>query len=244
MSEVMKPESMQKMLEDVRVSSEYSKERAEQSTNKSAGLCTLLATQFDRTDNSLAFSSVGDSPLVVIDTNPDGSSSFHIANDEIEGKTIDNINFTDADIAEDMRNPETYLVGIGKDGKVRLRDMPTMRTGKVEYKPGRKVVLASDFLTKMMLLSPQMFDAKVARYTEEGKTLLAEAFGNLSRSVKAKGNKLSQEKFDPSVFADSRISKEALAEMIKAWKENPSNSPGIDDMTAITLDMDKLMANK
>jgi hypothetical protein len=210
--------------------------------NREAGLATVLLTRANKESKTIEWASVGDSPLMVLDRNPDGSYSFEIVNDDVDGMKFTDKNFTDEKMAEGLGNPETHLVGIGRDGNPRLNDLKHIRQGSIEYKQGRVVVMASDFLTKMMALSPQMIDARIALARQNGKESLAKSLEDIQANTASANNPLAQKRFNPSLLFDGSLTEEELKRAVEGWKDIRANNQGIDDMTAICIKMDKMFA--
>ncbi|MFA6050890.1 MAG: protein phosphatase 2C domain-containing protein [Candidatus Paceibacterota bacterium] len=209
--------------------------------NLDAGLCTVLLAKLNKEKKKIEYASIGDSPLVIIDTDPDGTVHFEIANDDVDGKKITETTFTDPDVAEDLKNPATYLVGIDREGKPRLKDLSTTRTGTIEYKERRTVMLATDFFTKMMALSPQMIDTNIERARVAGKENLVKLLLDIQANTKQANNMFAGEKFNPEVFLGKEGGEDKFKKDLRSWKDIPAHSAGRDDMTMIAIDMDQAL---
>ncbi len=241
--DIFRESRMRKMLARVAQSPEFknlgSSEASNSPSNKNAGLCTILLARLDKQNRRIEYASIGDSPLVVLDREADGTISFEIVNDDIQGKKINGQTFTDEDVLNDIRNPETHLIGIGKNGELRVEDLQVLRRGHVEYKSGRVVMLASDFLTKMMVVSPQMISKNTERARAAGKERVAAALEDIQKATASAQNIFAQNAFRPELFADPSIPKPQYLQQLKDWKRIPAHNAACDDMTLISIEMDK-----
>lgn len=208
--------------------------------NAEAALATVLLTKLNRADKSIEWGSIGDSPLLVLDKDENGNWTFEVVNDDIDGEKVNNTNFTREDIQEVIKNPETYLLGVNGKGEARVKDLKQLRTGKIEYKSGRVVIAASDFLTKMMVLSPETINARITRAKNAQKIPLATALQGIHDKMLGTNNPLLQDKFKPELFFDGTLSPEELKSAMMSWKEMESNNAGRDDMTAVCIKMDEV----
>lgn len=246
-AEIFNEQSVSKIAERVKTSSVFKDFNVDENPhakgmNKEAGLATVLLTRINKDARAIEWVSVGDSPLMVVDKNPDGTYSFEIVNDNVHGVKISDKNFTNPEIAAALGTPETHLVGIGKDGTPRLNDLKHMQSGLIEYRPGRTVILASDFLTKMMALSPQMIEARRYLAIQSGKEHLVKAFEAIQANTQSFDNPLSGSTFKPELLFDGTLSAEQLKKALDQWKDIPAHNAGRDDMTAVCIKMDNLFA--
>lgn len=208
--------------------------------NVGSGLATVLLTKINRENKTLDWGSVGDSPLIVLDKKPDGSWSFEFVNDDANGTVVTSENFTDPNVIADLKNPETHLVGIRSDGTIDTRSLSKIKKGSIEYKPGRVVVAASDFLTKMMLCSPQVVEAMAKNAQSEGRDKLSDALRNANQEILKYSNPLADTKFKPELLFDGALSPEVITKAMEDWKKIPGNNAGVDDMTAVCIKMDEV----
>lgn len=250
LQEIFSEGSITSILEAIKSSDEFKNAAPEQgahinSRNKEAGKTTALLTRALE-DGSIEWASLGDSPLLVFDEGPDGTYKFQIVND-VDRQIITSDNFTEKKILESFADPETQVVGFSGDGSIDTKHLRSdkVRYGKIEYKKGRVVMSASDFLTKAMYISPESLAAKRQFSEQEGNKNMAEAW-RIERDLVLKSqHPFSSEKFNPSFLFDGSIGPEELKKVIEQWKDISTNSHrrSQDDMTAIAIKMDKIPLN-
>ncbi len=148
LSDIISSEKLGESLSDIN-----SEIRQNSISIEGGGSSTLTSVRIDKKAQTIEWSSVGDSPIFVVDTDSEGKISWEIVT---EDKMINNSNYTDKDIVEDLKNPETQSLSIKENGEVRSIDDKNIKHGSIEYKPGRKIVVASDFITKMLLHDPRL----------------------------------------------------------------------------------------
>lgn len=120
---------------------------------KDGGFTTLVTARIDLQNRSIEWTSIGDSPLLIVDTDDDGTISWEIVT---EDSLINNTNYLDENNIAILSDQVTHCVGLKESDEASIPSQDKIKTGTVEYKKGRKLVLASDFLTKIMLFSPDV----------------------------------------------------------------------------------------
>lgn len=195
---------------------------------------TFVAAQINKLPKTISYASLGDSPLFVVDRNEDGSvSEFEIVNFEWP---IDNQTYAKKANIQYLQNPYTHAVGVSDDGEFRSH-LIHMVSGEIEYRPRRSVVLASDFLTKLLLLSPEGTEALLPvldsnhRFDLEVVQPVYSKFGQLWLQNPATKKRT----LNPLFFVG--MGKGEWAVLMERWK-NVSYF-GKDDATMIAIDMDK-----
>jgi serine/threonine protein phosphatase PrpC len=210
-------------------------------------MSTFIAAMIDKEQKVIRFASLGDSPLLVVDRNKDGTiARFEIANDEW---VISNEDYVTLDNIGYLSSPLTDCIGIHEhDGDV-VTNVDKAKRGSIPYKEGRVVILATDFLTKMLLLSPEATSKK--RISPDDLELVAEyakvraTFENISEDLWVENPATGKKMLNPLFFLGQ--SKAELAILLQRWKAVGSKRigrPGNDDATMIAIDMDTVFAEK
>jgi hypothetical protein len=243
LSEIYTPQELKKMLEEI---------SGQVGLINEGGKTTLLSARVDKNKQEIEWASVGDSPLLVVDTDDGGNVRWEMLN---EGFVLTSENYYMPDIVDDLKVPLVEAVAIEVDGSVPDINLK-IKQGTIPYKRGRKVVLASDFLTKMMIHSPDVAFAARDHWettttpdkntgkprTDAKRKTMAEAWDKLGTSNEArfKGvwipNPVTGESMvDPTFFVGKKP--EELKAFLDEWCEVNTNSS--DDVTMFALDMDK-----
>lgn len=149
---------------------------------KNEGLTTFNVVRESSDGSSIEFASVGDSPIFVVDTDPAGNViGFELVNDDLNGQAINQDNFYNRKTRDYLMDPETQAVGIRADGKIDLSSLSKLKSGSIPKKPGRKVIVASDSLTKILANCPRMYEVQAV--TAE-KQQVKDAFNNKAKHAR------------------------------------------------------------
>lgn len=238
--EVFSKESMSEIITSIKDKKEYKNDQpvvshAVREGNQEAGLATLLVVKLNKEEKTISYGSIGDSPLFVIDRNSEGEIiSFEILN---EDKKITNENYFLPECTEDMKNPETHLIGLRGNGEMTLSSLNAKKTGTIEYKENRVVLLGSDALIKSLISSPEIWQNKVesgspaASLFKDAQERYEKNHPDLWIQNPSTGKKM----FNPLFF--TKLSKDELSLLLSGWKNDAY--PCADDMTMIAIDLDK-----
>lgn len=227
-------ENLNKILEDILQSPEYVNAEpihVKDENKKDESYSTFTLTkQLDNGD--IEYLSLGDSPLVVIDTDDKGNIiDFQIVNDFFQGQPIGMQNYSKTEIIQYLTDPGT--AGIGIKGKVLDTKQVSkhIQKGTIGYKKNRKVLLASDFFTKLAAHSPAVWEEK-----GKAKPQLAETYKNFSQEGREKFPELwtSDGKINPLFILQHRDKLPQLLNSIKGRYLGAS-----DDATIVIMDMKK-----
>jgi hypothetical protein len=201
---------------------------------------TFVALQIHRMAKEIHFKSKGDSPLFVIDYAEDGSmEGFDIVNDDWP---IDNETYTKLSNILHLRNPAADATGVTHEG-VKLLGLESMKEGVIEHKNGRVVVVGTDFLTKMLLASPEGMAARIANEKDSNRRYDLESvepeYAKMTE-VFVTNPVTGKQMFNPAFFRGK--GKGELAILLERWKKVAGM--GQDDATMIALDMDRLFGTQ
>ncbi|MES2622793.1 MAG: protein phosphatase 2C domain-containing protein [Patescibacteria group bacterium] len=242
LSEIVDPESLRDILEDIK--------SVAGKLEGGAG-STLVSVRIDKNEKTIEWTSIGDSPLFVIDTDENGEVvSWEILT---EDNSITNENYTDIQTLETLKDPATHCVGI-KNDTVNIPKTDRIKTGLIPYTPGRKIVVASDFITKVMLHSPEVTKARSEYwkhatnddegnpYSDKKKEMMHKVWNDVAErneqnfkdlwTINPATNELM---FNPLSMAGK--SPEELRTLLDEWMRE--NSVTTDDVTIMTIDLDK-----
>ncbi len=202
---------------------------------RGSGLATLLVLKKNE-DRSMEFASIGDSPLFAYDFNEKGDLiSFSLVNGDVP---IDHTNYTSLEARAEFEDPQTHGVGIREDGKF-ISDTAALKMGRIEYKPGRVVVAASDFYTKMLTFCPEALKARA----EQSPVSLASKlylekkaqFENKFSKLWIRNSTTGELTIDP-LFV-KKLGKSELQTLLTEWKD--LNVRSADDITISVIEMGK-----
>lgn len=208
-----------------------------------AGLATVLLTQIDYDKKKIYWGSVGDSPLLVFDKQPDGSWDFEILNKIVDDHIVTNKNFSAKAVRENLLDQSSPLIGVDEVGQTNISCLPSLQTGVIEYKPGRVVMLASDFITKMMVMAPEALE-ETAKCEEGFDEKHVTSLRSRRQTILEANNPFAGEKFKPELFFDGTLTPDQLKDAIDGWKEIGPNKKYQDDVTMIAIKMDDLFGKK
>ncbi len=219
------------------------------------GSSTLTSVRIDKKAETIEWSSVGDSPIFVVDTDSEGNVSWEIVT---ENKTINDSNYTNNDIVEDLKDPETHAVSVKESREVRSVDDKNIKHGSIKYKPGRKVVVASDFITKMLLHDPKVCFSRGEMWknsitddagrvlSDETKRAREEIWKQVSERNKTKypefwavDKKTGQSYLNPAFLLN--LDAVRARKLLDDWMND--NSVAGDDATIMVIDLDKHINN-
>lgn len=203
--------------------------------NKEAGLATLLAVKLNKEEKTISYTSIGDSPLFVIDRDESGKiTSFEIMNEDAK---ITNENYFTDENHENMKNPETHLIGVRGNGNNTVSSLDSKKSGVIDYKENRIILLGSDALIKNLIFSPEIWENKaknkphIAHLFDKARERYEKNFPELWTQNPATGKKM----FNPLFFTN--LSKDKMSLLLSEWKKDAY--PAADDMTIIAIDLDK-----
>lgn len=215
---------------------------------------TTSIVQFDKINNNIHWASIGDSPILMIDTDENDQVTWWEILNNPYGPNSDN--YTDPAIIEGFMDLKSY--GLYAERGLPAPILPNrIASGTVNYRLGRKVVVASDFIIKILMhdqraaeiqlafwKNPQnkedpsghlINDERRARYikywvaaVERNETPQFDALCQ----IRADGIK----QFNPLFFKG--MSQPALHRLLADW--TVLNATYSDDMTALLFDFDKL----
>lgn len=222
---------------------DYINEHPDRRQRKGEGMATALAVNIDKEKREIDYASIGDSPLMIIDRDPDGKIiSFEIVN---EGEEVNDTNCHGVDLTEELSNPSTYLIGIqGENSEVSTKYLKEKhKVGKIEFKKGRTLVLASDFLTKMLINSPLALRTKAEDRKKNGRSeMIVNAFNNLADDIENQFPEMWYQKEDGSMQLDplffTKVSTERLSEILIGIRN--ANNMICDDATMVAVSLDKI----
>lgn len=225
-----KPEFVDDLLDHIASSDEYQ----DMTEAEDKGQTTFTAVEV--VGNTIEYAALGDSPLMVVDTDEAGNI---VGYEIVTENNITSENYHTSENLETLQDPATYAVGI-RNGKTETGHFEHVRYGTIEHKKGRSVVLASDFLTKLMVTSQKVASKKAERAFTEGKQELGIAWQNFAEKNAREFQELwlPSGTLNPLFFKD--LSASRLNDLMERWKKE--RIMAADDITAIALNLDKLMA--
>ncbi|MDB5204395.1 MAG: hypothetical protein JWP09_423 [Candidatus Taylorbacteria bacterium] len=190
---------------------------------ENSGYTTFLTLKTDKEKKLITWTSVGDSPLIILDKTDTGWS-FEMYNTKSAGLT--NETFASDDFHKQMQNGGSHGIGILENGSPEASAVNYVEYGTVTYKKGRIIMAATDWLTKMMADSPETIDARILDAEGDEKKKLEKSRDTI---LSAK-NPLFGPKFQPELFFNGQLSDD---EIVK-------NLISDDDVTMVCIDMDKM----
>ncbi|MBP6942714.1 MAG: protein phosphatase 2C domain-containing protein [Candidatus Buchananbacteria bacterium] len=197
-------------------------------------LATLIALKKNAEAKTIDYATIGDSPLCIFDYDPEGKLvEFQIINADLD---ITSANYTSSEVSDELNNPRTAGVGLEALGDLYHDGPDFIKAGQIVYQPGRVVVAATDFLTKIMAISPEASKATAERNPETRDLYLQKAQRQLEEfSVLWTENPLTKELMvDPKFF--EHLKRDELQELLEKWKL--FNRRAADDMTLVLIDLD------
>ncbi len=245
--EIFKEENIKGILAEISESPKFKefqyKGAVSNPSNATAGKCTVLVARLNTERDVIEFASVGDSPLVVIDKDANGKTSFVIANDKVNGVMVNSENFKTEEMEGGLKETETSCLGVDQKGTPYFKDLKKIERGEIKNKAGRHVMLASDFFTKMMVGSPERSAAKEKWLRKRGDNNPANALEKLRKEALATGNIFTRTKFHPEIFTstgvrDIGIPNVNIKSELKKWtKMGLLTRAYVDDATAISIEL-------
>lgn len=243
-SSVKEALSMQSVRELMK--SAASSEEIEELKNKAAQT-TAVAYKIDREAKSIEFGVVGDSLLIVADRNPQTGEldSFKLLTNRYE---LSSTEYTDPedDSVLRLRYASPDSIGLYESGAPTLEKLERARFGSVGYVPGRVVIAATDFYTKLLARCPEVLLAEArggAPLAKSVRTAQAMAIEELFADMWTKNPKTEKKTLNPLFFVGKKP--EDISETLSGLMQYEVNKyTAVDDVTEIALDMDTLFTKE
>lgn len=207
------------------------------------GASTFSAVSVERDTGDVEILVYGDSPVFVVETDYEGRVvAWQLADRDCP---VNIQTYTNADSIRHLSHDRVHCVSV-ENGKTSFSKDSMMIRYKIPYQKGLKIVIGSDFLTKVLLHTPQIAGAQIQHLVSMGpkgdqEKIRQERIEYWSKVLEWSETQFKElwgenEEFDPLIL--ERIPKDKLHDFLEKWKTMHRRSN--DDVTQFILDVDKI----